>query len=74
MQYGIDGSDCEALTPINGQIHVAGIIRSPRTPICIQWKKNAFSGVTNCQAWQGQYEIDELTKSGHDIVSVSITN
>jgi hypothetical protein len=70
----IQGSDVSKMTPINGVIHVAGIIRTPYDMISIYWEDKGSSGSTQCEAWRGQYEIDCLTRAGLKILSVSLFN
>lgn len=66
----IVGSNIETLTPINGIIHLAGIIRSPNQLVSIAWEVDGASGSTECAAWEGQHCIDRLVAAGYTIVSV----
>lgn len=68
----IEGSDIKEVTPVNGVIHVAGIIRSPNDIIRISWEADGSSGATECQAWRGQYEIDRLSEAGYSVKSVGL--
>lgn len=68
----ITGSDVTTIRPMNGVIHVAGIIRKHDQLIDINWEVDGRSGSTQCQAWYGQYEIDQLTKAGYKIIGVSL--
>ena len=68
----IDGSDLTEITPVNGVLHVGGIIRSPHDVISICWEVDAASGSTECEAWRGQFEIDNLTRAGYKILSVRL--
>jgi hypothetical protein len=72
MLYTIEGSDVNAIEPVNGVIHVAGIIRSPQTMIGIRWEVDGASGKTECEAWRGQHEIDGLVRAGYTIKSVEL--
>lgn len=66
----ITGSDLETLTPVNGVIHLGGIIRTPHQMVSIAWEVDGASGSTECEAWEGQHRIDRLTAAGYTIVSV----
>lgn len=66
----IDGSDIETISPVNGVLYVAGIIRTPLDKICINWEVDGASGTTICEAWRGQYEIDCFIRAGYRILSV----
>lgn len=68
----IEGSDVTEITPVNGVLHVGGIIRSPYDLISICWEVDNASGSTQCEAWLGQFEIDNLTRAGYKIISVSL--
>ena len=75
MRYApIEGQDITSATPVNGILHVAGFIRSPRDRICILWEVNGSSGTTYCEAWEGQYELDGMCRAGYTIRSVSLSN
>lgn len=66
----VTGSDLETLTPVNGVIHLAGIIRSPHQLVSISWEVDGASGSTECEAWEGQYRIERLTAACYTIVNV----
>jgi hypothetical protein len=66
----IEGSDISAITPVNRVLHVAGVIKNPRQNISIKWEVDGASGSTECQAWQGQYEIECLNLAGYVIKSI----
>lgn len=66
----IEGSDLTEVTPVNGIIHVAGIIRSPHQLISIRWEVDGSSGSTECEAWEGQYRIDQFVSAGYTVLSV----
>lgn len=68
----ITGSDVTELIPVNGVIHVAGIIRNPLQKIIISWIVDNSSGSTCCEAWRGQYEIDCLVKAGYKVLSIKL--
>ena len=66
----IEGSDLKTITPVNGQLMVAGIIHSPHDLISIKWEVDNASGSTKCLAWEGQYKIDQLTLAGYRVLSI----
>ncbi len=68
----IEGKDVTEITPFCGVFHVAGIIRSPHTQICIRWEVNGSSGTTYCKAWEGQWELDCMARAGYQIRSISL--
>jgi|688.fasta_scaffold2295887_2 hypothetical protein len=68
----IEGSDLRSAEPVNGVIRVAGIVYSPHQLIAIRWEVDGFSETTLCEAWRGQYQIDNLTRAGYRIVSVEV--
>lgn len=67
----IEGSDLSTVEPVNNVFHVAGVIRNPKQLISIDWTVDNASGSTECEAWRGQYEIDNLTRAGYQILSIS---
>ena len=72
MKYEITGSDVTKIEPVNGVIHVGGIIKTPWQLIRISWKEGCSLGETICEADYGQYEIDCLVQSGCKILSVEL--
>jgi len=68
----IEGLDVTEATPTRGVFRVAGFIRSPHDTIRICWEVDGASGRTDCEAWRGQHEIDELTRAGYRINSVTL--
>lgn len=70
----IEGSDFSAIEPVGGVLYVAGFIRNPRQMISIRWEVNnpAGSGSTECEAWEGQHQIDNLTRAGFRVVCVNL--
>lgn len=70
----IEGSDTTEIAPVNGVMHVAGIIQSPHNKVCISWEVDGSSGATHCEAWRGQYEIDCLVSAGYSIKGVSLAS
>ena len=72
MNYEITGSDVTQIEPVNGAIHVGGLIKTPTQLIRINWEVDCSSGETICQAWRGQHEIDCLVRAGYKILSVSL--
>lgn len=66
----IQGTDLETVTPFNGRILVAGVIRSPHDMVSIRWEVDGASGSTKCEAWEGQHKIDQLTSAGYRVLSV----
>lgn len=71
MKLHIEGSDVTKITPVNGVLHVAGCIRHPRQLVSIAWEVDDASGSTECEAWRGQYEIENLTRAGYRILSIA---
>lgn len=44
-----------------------------KTPFCIisiHWTVDGSSGSTQCEAWRGQFEIDQLIRAGYTILSI----
>ncbi len=72
MKYEITGSDITQVEPVNGVIHVAGIVKTPDQLVIITWEVNNSSGSTICQAWRGQYEIECLVRAGYKVLGVGI--
>ena len=72
MRYEITGSDITEITPVNGVIHVGGIIKTAEQLVEIKWEVDGSSGATICRAWEGQYEIDMLVRAGYKILSVGL--
>lgn len=72
MNIPIEGFDVTEVTPINGVLHVGGIIRSPYDLISIRWEVDNKSGSTECEAWRGQFEINNLTRAGYKILTVGL--
>lgn len=68
----IEGSDVSAVRPVSGIFYVAGIIRSPGAVISIRWEVDGASGRTDCPAWQGQYEVECLTRAGYRIIEIAM--
>lgn len=60
------------VTPVNGVLRVAGLIQSPHQRVLIRWEVDGASGCTTCEAWQGQSEIEGLTRAGHVVKGVSL--
>ena len=72
MNYDITGSDITQIEPVNGVMHVAGIIRTPDQLVSITWEVDNSSGETICPAWMGQNEIDRLVRAGYRVLGVGI--
>ena len=72
MNYEITGSDVTKIEPVNGVIHVGGIIKTHTQLIRINWEVDCSPCETICQAWHGQHEIDCLVQSGCKILSVEL--
>jgi hypothetical protein len=74
MSPHIEGSDVTSIVPTNRVIRVGGIVRSPRQIIAICWEVDDHegSGCTTCEAWRGQYVIDNLTRCGYRVISVGL--
>ena len=70
----ISGSDIEEISFINGVALVGAIVRRPSDKISIFWQVDNASGTTNCEAWQGQHEIDCLVKAGYEIIKIGLNN
>lgn len=70
----IEGSDIQTIPAVNGVIRAAGLIKNPRQVISIKWEVTNpdGSGSTECEAWRGQYEIENLTRCGYTVLSVSL--
>jgi hypothetical protein len=66
----ITGSDLDIMTPVNGVIHLAGVIRNPHQLVSIAWEVDDASGSTECEAWEGQHRIDQFISAGYKIVNV----
>ncbi len=72
MKYEITESDITQIEPVNGVMHVAGIVKTPDQLVIISWEVDNSSGNTICQAWRGQYEIECLVRAGYKILSVGL--
>ena len=72
MKYEITGSDITQIGPVNGVIHVAGIVITPDQLVKITWEVDNSSGETICQAWQAQYAIEGLVRAGYNVLSVGL--
>ena len=72
MTYDIEKSDITQIEPVNGVMHVAGIVKTPDQLVRITWEVDGSSGETICPAWQGQYEIDCLVRAGYRVLSVGV--
>ena len=72
MKYDIEKSDITQIEPVNGVMHVAGIVKTPDQLVIITWEVDGSSGTTICPAWQGQYEIDCLVRAGYRVLSVGV--
>ena len=72
MKYEITGSDITQIEPVNGVMHVAGIVKTPDQLVRITWEVDSSSGATICPAWQGQHEIDCLVRAGYRVLSVGV--
>lgn len=70
----VEGSDLRTIEPVNNVFHVAGIIRSPLQLIRINWEVDnpTGSGSTECEAHDGQYEIDCLVRAGCRILNITL--
>lgn len=60
------------LKPVNGRIDVSGVIKRPDQQITIDWEVDGSSGSTTCQAWRGQFEIENLMRAGYIILSIRV--
>lgn len=58
--------------PVNGQINLQGAIKNPNQNVQIDWEVDGSSGSTTCEAWRGQFEIDNLNRAGYKILSVKV--
>lgn len=50
-------------------------VRGPYVIVSIAWEVDGEfpgSGSTECEAWRGQYEIDQLEQSGYRITGVTL--
>ena len=53
------------------KIDLTKFVKSPFNIIRIEWIVGNSSGVTECEAWRGQHEIDSLTQAGYEIKTIS---
>jgi hypothetical protein len=67
----IEGHDITEAKPVGGVFLVAGFIRSPHDRVCIRWEVDGSSGTTYCEAWQGQWELDCMTRAGYQVKSIA---
>ena len=72
MNYEKTGSDVTKMVPVNGVIHVAGIIKTPTQMIRINWEVDCSPGETVCHSGYVQYEIDCLVQAGCKILSLEL--
>lgn len=54
------------------KIDLTKFVKSPFNIIRIEWIVDNSSGVTECEAWRGQHEIDSLTQAGYEIKTISL--
>ena len=54
------------------EIDLTKFVKSPFNIIRIEWIVDNSSGVTECEAWRGQHEIDSLTQAGYEIKTISL--
>ena len=55
MVYEITGSDVTEIVPVNGVLHVGGIIKDPKQLIRIKWEVDCSSSETICPADYSQF-------------------
>lgn len=51
-------------------IDVSGWIKSPHQRISIKWECDGASVSTECEAWRGQFAIEELERAGYVVLTV----
>lgn len=59
-------------TPAMGRVNLQGSIKNPNQKVQIDWEVDGSSGSTICEAWRGQFEIDNLNRAGYKILSVTV--
>jgi hypothetical protein len=52
-------------------IHIPINVSSHDAPVRIFWEVDGSSGQTQCEAWEGQHEIDRLQAAGYSITSIN---
>lgn len=57
---------------IHNLIHTPINAKTPTDPVSIRWTVDGASGRSECEAWEGQHEIDRLQAAGYSIVSVEL--
>ena len=72
MKIDITGSDTTQIEPVNGVMHVAGIVKTPEQLVKITWESDNSFGETICPAWRGQCVIERLVRAGYKVLGVGI--
>lgn len=55
----------------DGVIDLHGAVSSPHDWVSIGWQVDGYSGSTQCAAWRGQHEINQLLRAGYVITGVT---
>lgn len=55
----------------DGVIDLIGVVSSPHDWVSIEWECDGASGSTQCEAWRGQHEVDQLLRAGYVITGVT---
>ena len=51
-------------------IDVSTWVKTPMQKVAIRWEVDGCSGTTICEAWRGQYEIEEFERAGYQVLSI----
>lgn len=51
-------------------INVTKFVKTPFCLVRIYWIVDGSSGLTECEAWEAQYEIECLERAGYTIKSI----
>lgn len=46
-------------------------VKDPHQIVSIKWVVDGSSGSTECEAWHGQHEIEELERAGYRILDIT---
>lgn len=52
-------------------IYIPINVKTPTDPVSIRWTVDGASGSSECEAWEGQHEIDRLQAAGYSITSIN---
>ena len=45
-------------------------VNGPHDLVLIRWIVDGSTGSTECEAWRGQFEIEQLERAGYTVLSV----